>query len=63
MNFEFEDAIEDVNWDSDLFYDLTAGGYIDPERLLKDKELGKRVKEAAELVAGFLDAIVEHHDS
>lgn len=38
---EFENEIEDVNWDSDLFYNLTKGGYIDPVRLLKDKELGK----------------------
>ena len=62
MDFEFEDKIEDVNWDSDLFYDLTKGGYIDPVALLKDKELGKRVKEAADLVEAFLDAIVEHGD-
>jgi len=62
MDFEFEDAIEDVNWDSDLFYDLTKGGYIDPIALLKDKELGKRIKEAATLVESFLDAIVEHGD-
>lgn len=63
MTFEFEDKIEDVNWDSDLFYDLTAGGYIDPVALLKDKDLGKQVKDAADLVAAFLDAIVQHHDS
>ncbi len=63
MKFEFEDSIEDVNWDSDLFYDLTKGGYINPESLLKDKELGKRVSDAAKLVESFLDAIVNHHDS
>ncbi len=63
MAFDFEEAIEDVNWDSDLFYNLTAGGYIDPVALLKDKELGKKVKEAADLVAEFLDAIVQHHDN
>lgn len=62
MKFDFEKSIEDVNWDSDLFYDLTAGGYIDPVSLLKDKKFGKRVKDAADLVAGFLDAIVQHHD-
>ena len=62
-NFEFEDAIEDVNWDGDLFYDLTAGGYINPTALLKDKELAKRVESAAKLVEAFLDAIVQHHDS
>jgi hypothetical protein len=62
MKFEFEDAIQDVNCDADLFYDLTAGGYIDPIALLKDKDLGKKVADAANLVAAFLDAIVEHHD-
>ena len=62
MKFEFEDKIEDVNWDSDLFYDLTAGGYIDPVALLKDKDLGQKVEDAAKLVAAFLDAIVQHHD-
>lgn len=63
MKFEFEKSIEDVNWDSDLFYNLTKGGYVDPVALLTDKELGKKVKEAADLVEAFLDAIVQHHDN
>lgn len=58
--FEFEKSIEDVNWDSDLYYDLTKGGYIKPESLLKDKELGREVQKAANLVESFLDAIMHH---
>lgn len=49
-----EDKLRDVNWDSDLFYDLTDGRYIKPEELLEDQELAQRVNEAAKLVASFL---------
>ena len=59
-NFVFvKEALEDTNADSDLFYDLTKGGYINPSRLLEDQELAKRVQDAADLVEAFLDAITD----
>lgn len=60
MKFEFiKDKLAEVNWDSDLFYDLTDGGYIDPSELLVDKALAKRIEEAAQLVSAFLNAASE----
>jgi len=57
--FAFDDsALSEVNADGDLFYDMTSGGYIKAEDLLTDKELGKKVDEAAALVASFLEAMV-----
>lgn len=38
-----KEKLSDVNWDSDLFYDLTEGGYIKPSVLLVDKALAQRV--------------------
>jgi len=59
-NFVFnDDALADVNWDGDLFYDLTDGGYIDTYKLLKDLRLAQQVKDAAELVNAFLNAASE----
>lgn len=57
MEFKFTDKINEVNWDSDLFYDLTDGGYLDPEELLEDKELAHKIKEASLLLYSFFEAI------
>jgi hypothetical protein len=54
-----KEKLSDVNWDSDLFYDLTEGGYINPSELLVDKALAHRVEEAAALVSAFLTAGAE----
>lgn len=54
-----KEKLSDVNWDSDLFYDLTEGGYIKPSGLLVDKALAQRVEEAAALVSAFLTAAAE----
>lgn len=62
MKFKFTDKINDVNWDSDLFYDLTDGGYLDPEELLEDKELAHKIKEASLLLYFFFESIREHFD-
>ena len=39
---------------SDPYYDLTIGGYIEPEKLLEEED-AKRVSEAVRLVQAFLD--------
>ena len=38
---------------SDFWYDLTSGGYIKPEELLKDEEDVKLVKEAIKTILTF----------
>lgn len=62
MEFKFTDKINDVNWDSDLFYDMTDGGYLDPEELLEDKELAHEIKKASLLLYFFFEAIRDHFD-
>ena len=54
-----KEALEDVNVDSDLFYDLTDGGYIHPEELLEDKELAQSINDAGKLLKKFFHALTE----
>lgn len=42
--------------DCDFWYDLTNGGYIDPEKLLVDPKDAKRVKDAIAVVKEFEQA-------
>jgi hypothetical protein len=44
---------------SDFWYDLTDGGYIKPEALLKDKGEARAVREAIELLQRFGDEAEE----
>jgi len=37
----------------EFWYDLTDGGYIKPEKLLKDKVQAKKITEAVELLREF----------
>jgi len=58
--FKFTEKIENVNCDSDLFYDLTYGGYIDPHALLEDKAQADEIVKAGELLKNFFEAIENH---
>jgi len=60
MDFKFTKEIENVNWDSDLFYDLTDGGYIKPEELLEDQELAQEIIDAGKLLSKFFRSIMNH---
>ncbi len=40
----------------DFFYDLFDGGYIKPEKLLKNKDDIKKVQEAISVITEFKDA-------
>ena len=51
--------IKNLNPDCDFFYDLTDGGYIDPIKLLDNKEDAKKVIEAVAIVKEFQDAYFE----
>jgi len=44
---------------SDTYYDLFDGGYIKPEKLLKNKEDVEKVKAAVKLVKEFLDSAID----
>ena len=46
-------------YSADPMYDLFDGGYIDPKKLLKDKEDIDRVLNAMQVVREFLDAAEE----
>lgn len=52
-------AIKNLNPDCDFFYDLTDGGYIDPMKILDNKEDAKKVIEAAKIVKEFQDVYFE----
>lgn len=60
--FKFTKEIEDVNHDSDLFYDLTYGGYIDPHVLLEDKAQADEIVKAGELLKNFFEAINDYFE-
>jgi len=40
----------------DFFYDLFDGGYIKPEKLLKNQEDIEKVKEAIKVISDFKDS-------
>jgi len=44
---------------SDFWYDLTDGGYLNPEDILEDAEDVERVKEAIETIREFEDSCNE----
>ena len=44
---------------SDFWYDLTSGGYLNPEDILEDAEDVARVKEAIETLKEFEDSCDE----
>jgi hypothetical protein len=49
---EFKKIKEPIQSD-DFWYDLTSGGYIKPEKLLKNKEDVAKVKEAIKIIQQF----------
>lgn len=44
---------------SDFWYDLTSGGYLNPEDILENPEDIVRVKEAIEIIKEFEDSCIE----
>lgn len=54
MKFNFK-AIEEAIYSTDLYYDLTNGGYIKPSELLADAEQIKQVEQAIQIVYEFLE--------
>ena len=53
MKFEFNNLEQPV-YSQDFLYDLTIGGYINPFKMLKDKNQAEKVEEAIKLVKDFL---------
>ena len=53
MDFKFID-IDGSVFSTDPDYDLLHGGYIDPEKLLKDEKQAEQVNEAIEIIKEFL---------
>lgn len=47
------DDICNINDDDGFWYDITDGGYIEPEDILADKEQIEKLKEAIKLVRSF----------
>lgn len=47
------DDICNINDDDGFWYDITDGGYIDPEDILADKKQIEKLKEAIKLVRSF----------
>jgi len=43
----------------DFWYDLTDGGYLDPEKFLADNKQIKKLNDAVELVESFQHMLVE----
>ena len=41
------------NSTSDFWYDLTKGGYLDPEEMCENKEDAEKVRKAIEIVEEF----------
>jgi hypothetical protein len=52
MKFKFKEGVEVSS--SEPYYDLTDGGYIKPEDLLKHPAQARRVVEAIEILRDFL---------
>ena len=52
---------KEVNMDCDFWYDLTIGGYIDPDELCANKEDAVRVNEAIQVIREFQDSLNEEY--
>jgi hypothetical protein len=44
---------------SEFWYDLTDGGYLDPDKMCADKKDAKRVKEAIKVIQEFYSSCEE----
>jgi len=53
-----EEALEGIG-SSDFFYDLIYGGYIEPDKILIDKERAKKLQEAADLLFHWMNELIE----
>jgi len=54
---ELKEGLTDAT--SEFWYDLTIGGYLKPEKMCKNKEDAKKVREAIEIVKEFEDSCNE----
>ena len=52
-------SLEDPVCTSDPYYDLTDGGYINPEMLLEDAAQAEKVIAAAQLIQQFFEEAEE----
>jgi hypothetical protein len=43
----------------DFFYDLTDGGFLDPDEMCKDPKDAKKIKEALDIIIDFKDSCEE----
>lgn len=53
INWKIKDNVEEQGGSDGFWYDLTIGGYINPEEILADEYQLKRLKEAISLVRDF----------
>lgn len=53
-----EEALEGIG-SSDFFYDLIYGGYIEPDKILIDKDRAKKLQEAADLLEDWMNELIE----
>jgi hypothetical protein len=44
---------------SDFWYDLSKGGYLDPEKLCENEEDAKKVREAIKVVEEYEESLEE----
>lgn len=51
-----KEKYKDLRTDNEFWYDLTDGGYIDPDDLLEDKQDALKVMAAIKIVKEFEDA-------
>lgn len=47
---------------SDFWYDLTEGGYLDPDKICAEKKDTEKVKEAIEVIRDFQQSCEEQID-
>ena len=57
MKWKFNENVKVTS--SELWYDLTDGGYIDPDRMLLDSSQAAKVNKAIELIEDFLQSAVD----
>lgn len=57
-----EEVLCDVSLD-DKYYDLLEGGYLRPDRFLKNQEQIKMVEDAVRVVNQYLDTLEQYTES
>jgi len=60
INWEFKEDAEQQGGSDGFWYDITDGGYIRPEELLKNEEQIKKINEAIDIVMSFEKALEDN---